>query len=122
MEKIIRFIIKLIDLILNILNHKKLVKLTNECKLKFQYFHEIEIFDKDDVDGFSAMLYIKPIFYKYQIHKFECKYYNNKLYLCIELDSPGVLIGKGGSNIDKIKKYLNIDIHVEESKLWKVKY
>lgn len=119
MEKIIRFIIKLVDLILNILNHKKLVKFTNEYKQQFQYFHSEEFCD--DEDGFYYIK-LKPIFYKYQIHKFECKYYNNKLYLCIELDNPGVLIGKGGSNIDEIKKHLNIDIHIEESKLWKVKY
>ena len=120
MEKVIKFIIKLVDLILNILNHKKLAKLTNKYKIQFQYFHTEEGYDEED--DFSYYSKIKPIFYKYQIHVFEYKYINNKPCLYIELDSPGILIGKGGRNIDEIKKYLDIDIRIEESKLWKIKH
>ena len=39
--------------------------------------------------------------------------------LHVHLRKPGLLIGKGGENIDNLKHYLGCDVHIHEvKKLW----
>lgn len=46
------------------------------------------------------------------------------VHVCITLQRPGILIGKGGKTIDGLKKYLqeilkkDVVIDIKESKLW----
>jgi len=108
-----KILFKLIDLILNIFNKRYLNKLTKQCKTEFKGYHLED--DKEDQFKFNY----SSIFYKYNIHKFYCSYINSKIMLCIELESPGIFIGRKGKNIEAIEKHLNIKIHLIESKLWK---
>jgi len=48
----------------------------------------------------------------------------DQVLITIELERPGILIGKGGQNIDNLNKYLkdflekDISINIKESKFW----
>lgn len=56
------------------------------------------------------------------ITAFEVREFKNKRKFIITLKRPGLLIGKGGETIDKLKEYLSngktAKIHIIESKLW----
>jgi hypothetical protein len=55
------------------------------------------------------------------ITAFEVREFKNKRKFIITLKRPGLLIGKGGETIDKLKEYLSngktAEIHIIESKL-----
>lgn len=59
---------------------------------------------------------------RFGITKVAYKFKDRSVTLCITLKRPGLFIGKGGENIDKVKAYLNnccrynVKLHIEESK------
>jgi len=65
-----------------------------------------------------------PTVYKLGITNIEFDFSKPNIEVVIELIKPGILIGKGGRNIDKLTSYLNnyldttLKINIVESKLW----
>ena len=63
-------------------------------------------------------------FYKLGITNIQFDFSKPNIEVVIELIKPGILIGKGGRNIDKLTSYLNnyldttLKINIVESKLW----
>ena len=89
-------------------------------KNSFRFFFEGYSFDYEDC--LEPVISI-PI-YKFEIHDIECFEFDNEIAMRIKLGRPGILIGKAGSTIDTLKKYLtthmgkNVNIYIEESKMW----
>jgi ribosomal protein S3 len=59
------------------------------------------------------------------IYDIKVSKYSRVCEIAIYTNSPGILIGKGGENIDALKKYLNrqlsteVTIYLKENQLWK---
>lgn len=60
-----------------------------------------------------------------EITDIQSKFKSNEIIITITLGRPGLLIGKGGKDIDKLTKYLTrrfdkeVQIKIIESKLWR---
>ena len=83
----------------------RLDDLTKEAKTKFKAFH----FELED---FRSKLS------KYNIHVFEIMYIDNELVCYIELEHPGILIGKEGKNIDALSKFIGYPIKLKIFDIW----
>ena len=102
----------------NLFGKKNLVTLVDEndwlMKDLFKRFH-YETLDAVDLN-------------KYNIHLFEVKTEKDVVKILILLGRPGILIGKGGRNIDAIKEYierkskLKINIELKEFDVWKTNF
>ena len=91
MKKITNILRNIYDIILNLLHKKLLKEKTKELKHEFKILHIADVEDYLTTHNFS----LQDKFYRYKIHNFYCKYIGGKVKLCIELESPGILIGKG---------------------------
>ena len=79
------------------------------------YFH-------DEADTIPPVVDI-PI-HRLGITNFKFKFKPNKILVIITLERPGLLIGKQGTTIDQLTKFLNYDkrtevsIQIKESRVW----
>ena len=104
---------------------------TKRTKLREENERKIRNFEKRFKQWFIVFhtdldMSIKPIFYSYGITNFQFNIIKNIPTIIITLERPGILIGKGGRNIEDIKKFLiessnitDLDVSIMESKLWK---
>ncbi|MFW6243354.1 MAG: KH domain-containing protein [bacterium] len=98
------------------------IKAINKFKSCFRIFFEGCNYD-----------YIEQIYDNYvpirnfEITNFKFYFEENKMFVTITLERPGLLIGKGGHTIDSLKNYINdvfkdkfkkVELNIQESKLW----
>jgi predicted RNA-binding protein YlqC (UPF0109 family) len=88
----------------------------NRIKSLFRAF-----FEGWDGNGTDAKTTLKVS--QLEITNLDFKITDEKLTLTVTLGRPGLLIGKGGSTIDALAKFLStgslpVDIRIIESKLW----
>lgn len=103
------------DWILNIIYSKKLQELHMYNIQSFYYNPKHTYLEEYSLCETS-------LFQSYGIVRVCSKYVNNKIRFCIELKRPGMLIGKGGRNLEEIQKELGLDIYIIESKdIWRNK-
>lgn len=103
---------RVVDSILNL--NPRLQVLTDEAKITFMQLHTTY----DSGFDFSPTI----TYGKYLIHDFKVSYQEGKLKLVIELERPGILIGRAGSNLDMLEEKLGYKISIVESKLWRPRY
>lgn len=82
------------------------INIENKFKYVFKYFFQG---DEYDVPPFGILTDIV----KFHIIDFKFKHTESSVDIEIWLGHPGLLIGKGGSTIDSLTKYLNDNLSVE---------
>lgn len=82
---------------------KEFLKKEKEVKMRFMFYFD------------GAPHYSEPIAISstYQLGLTNLKLIDENI-LEVELRRPGLLIGKGGRDIEKLKKYLDIEIKIKE--------